>query len=261
MVISLQNFKVPGSIPISLPQWPGKGSYTKQIGSSLGVTRRKVEAVSKSVGSNSGLPFLLPRNPATWPCSKFFKLIYLDSAKKYLLIQSEFIEPVSSQAAQLSIHFFLSQHEARDAPPWGTWLRTLHWWRKVGKEKRRKKLSIRQDSNPRPPHYEACAIPLCYNHSPKDTSIINFQFLCHKNGVSTYHQNIVSGRRTSNPRPPDLSSETWSSGCHDRWSRRLRNQSESSATAKWRNKIFGTFLIQSISGIDVEFFSSLFQLK
>ena len=31
---------------------------------------------------------------------------------------------------------------------WGTWLRTLHWWRKVGRDKRRKKPSTRQDSNP-----------------------------------------------------------------------------------------------------------------
>ena len=33
----------------------------------------------------------------------------------------------------------LLQHTDRDAPPWGTWLRTLHWWWKVGKYRRRKK--------------------------------------------------------------------------------------------------------------------------
>ena len=44
-------------------------------------------------------------------------------------------------AAQLGIHFFLflSQHTFRDAPPWGIWLRTLHWWRKVGRDRRNKK--------------------------------------------------------------------------------------------------------------------------
>ena len=38
---------------------------------------------------------------------------------------SELIDPVSCQAALLDIHFFLSHHKVRDAPPWGTWLRTL----------------------------------------------------------------------------------------------------------------------------------------
>ena len=33
----------------------------------------------------------------------------------------------------------LSQHTNRDAPPWGTWIRTLHWWRKVGKDGKKKK--------------------------------------------------------------------------------------------------------------------------
>ena len=34
--------------------------------------------------------------------------------------------------------FLLSEHTVRDAPPWGTWLRTLrHWWRKAGKESRK----------------------------------------------------------------------------------------------------------------------------
>ena len=32
-----------------------------------------------------------------------------------------------TQAAQLGIHFFLPQHTVRGAPPWGTWLGTLHW--------------------------------------------------------------------------------------------------------------------------------------
>ena len=35
--------------------------------------------------------------------------------------------------------FFVSQLTIRDAPPWGTWFRTLHWWRKVEKDRRRKK--------------------------------------------------------------------------------------------------------------------------
>ena len=43
---------------------------------------------------------------------------------------------VLPQAAPLGIHFFISQHTVKDAPPWRTWLRTLHWWRKVGKAQR-----------------------------------------------------------------------------------------------------------------------------
>ena len=76
--------------------------------------------------------------------------------------QSELVGPALPRAAQLGIHFFNSQHTVRDAPPWGTWLRTLHWWRKVGKhrekkikkkrERRRsKKPSTRRDSNLWPP--------------------------------------------------------------------------------------------------------------
>ena len=62
-------------------------------------------------------------------------------------------------------HPFLmfSQHTVRDAPLWGTWYRTLHWWRTVGKDRRRKKPSIRRDSNPQPPDHKACALPLWRN--------------------------------------------------------------------------------------------------
>ena len=57
----------------------------------------------------------------------------------------------------------LSRHTVRDGPPWGTWLRKLHWWRKVGKDGRsRKKPQTKEKLNPRPPEYEACALPLCY---------------------------------------------------------------------------------------------------
>ena len=62
--------------------------------------------------------------------------------------------------------FSLSQHTVRDAPPWGTWLRTLHWWRNINRDKRnRKKKNKGQDPNPRPTDYEAYALPLCYNRS------------------------------------------------------------------------------------------------
>ena len=30
----------------------------------------------------------------------------------------------------------------RDAAAWGTWLRTLHWWRKVGKDRRRRRPNL-----------------------------------------------------------------------------------------------------------------------
>ena len=60
----------------------------------------------------------------------------------------------------------LSQRTVRDAPPWRTWLRTLHRWRKVGISRRRKKPSTQRDLNPRPPDYEECTLPLCYSCSP-----------------------------------------------------------------------------------------------
>ena len=46
---------------------------------------------------------------------------------------------VSPQSALLGIHFFLSQQTVRGASPWGTWLRTLHWWRKVRKDRKWRK--------------------------------------------------------------------------------------------------------------------------
>ena len=54
-------------------------------------------------------------------------------------------------------------HTVGDAPRWGTWLRTLYWRTKAGIDRRDKKTSTRQDSNPQPPDYEAWALPLCYN--------------------------------------------------------------------------------------------------
>ena len=57
---------------------------------------------------------------------------------------------------------FLSKHTVRDAPPWGTWLRTLHWWRKVGRLWKKKPW----DSNPQTSDYEVCALLLCNNCGP-----------------------------------------------------------------------------------------------
>ena len=56
----------------------------------------------------------------------------------------------------------LSQYTAGDAPPWGTWLRTLHWYRKVGKIEERNPSTWQVDLYPRPPDYRAC-----YNQSSK----------------------------------------------------------------------------------------------
>ena len=76
-----------------------------------------------------------------------------------VLAQSEFIEPGSPQAAQLGIHFLiiaLSQHTVLDGPPFC--LRTLHWRRKLGRDRRRKKPSTRA-SNPQP--QEFCSTDVC----------------------------------------------------------------------------------------------------
>ena len=65
--------------------------------------------------------------------------------------------------------FFIAftTHAVRDAAPRETWLRTLHWWRKVGKDRgRRTKVHLPRVSNARPPDYMAFALPLCYNLSP-----------------------------------------------------------------------------------------------
>ena len=62
--------------------------------------------------------------------------------------EADFLPNLSSLSLfyprQQSRHQFfklLSQHKCRDAPPWWTWLRTLHWWRKVGKDRKKKKNS------------------------------------------------------------------------------------------------------------------------
>ena len=75
-------------------------------------------------------------------------------------------------SAKHPFFYFFSQHTVRDAPPWGTWLRTLHWLRKVRDKEMKlkeeeKKPSSWQDLNPQHPDYEVCALPLCYNRSPR----------------------------------------------------------------------------------------------
>ena len=90
--------------------------------------------------------------------------------------QSELIEPVLPQAAQLGIHFliiFLSQHAVRDAPPLRDLIKDtpLVKERKVGRDREKeeeefRKPSTRREPNPRPPEHEACALPLCYNRGP-----------------------------------------------------------------------------------------------
>ena len=91
---------------------------------------------------------------------------------------SVLIESLSPQAAQLGIHFiyFLSLHTVRVAPPWGTWLRTFQWRRKVGRDRRnwkkkKKKPCTWRYLTPRPPDYKACATTTahssllrCYSH-------------------------------------------------------------------------------------------------
>ena len=96
--------------------------------------------------------------------------LFLDLSEPFFT-QSELIELVLTYG-MLSIHFLLL---SRDSPPWGTWLRTLQWWRKVGKIVRRKKPSKKQDSNPWPPEYEACALLLCYNHTSQNNERPGFE--------------------------------------------------------------------------------------
>ena len=67
------------------------------------------------------------------PFSRFLKM---DSDRDIFFTQSVLIKPVSPQA-----YFFTFESFDRDAPPWGTWLRTLYyllWW-KAGKVSRRNK--------------------------------------------------------------------------------------------------------------------------
>ena len=75
----------------------------------------------------------------------------VEQASLYILISSskswsrvfnffnwtELIEPVLPQEAQLGIHFFIHNATVRDRPR-GTWLRTLHWWRLLGIDRRRR---------------------------------------------------------------------------------------------------------------------------
>ena len=44
----------------------------------------------------------------------------------------------------------LSLHTVGDAPTWGTWLRTLHWWRKVGRDIRNRKKRKKKIKSPAP---------------------------------------------------------------------------------------------------------------
>ena len=44
------------------------------------------------------------------------------------------------------------------------------WRENFQRLRKKEKTSIRQDLNPQPPNYEACALPLCYNRCPKGLS-------------------------------------------------------------------------------------------
>ena len=48
--------------------------------------------------------------------------------------------------------------------------------------RRRKEPSTRRDSNPQPPGYKACALPLCYNRGPALTT-----------GITDEHVGAVAG--------------------------------------------------------------------
>ena len=66
------------------------------------------QLLDQPVDTTHGLKKVVGSNPGP------FKRTFLYCK---LFIQSELIEPVSPQAAQLGIHFFLSQHTVSAAPP------------------------------------------------------------------------------------------------------------------------------------------------
>ena len=80
------------------------------------------------------------------------------------LFGSELIEPDLPQTAQPGNHFFRPQQTVC-----GTWLKTLHWWRKVGKDRsRRKKSRSRQELNPQPHDYQPHALNRCTTTTARD---------------------------------------------------------------------------------------------
>ena len=86
--------------------------------------------------------------------------------------QSVLIKLASPQAAQLSIHF--SRKISSDAPLWGTWLRTHHWWieRDSEKEREDKKAQYPARFKPRPLCHEAStAVPQPLPHRSADKII------------------------------------------------------------------------------------------
>ena len=67
----------------------------------------------------------------------------------------------------IAMHPFLKSfpNTNRDTPPRGIWLKTVSCWRKVENIVRKRKNPINQHNmNLQPSHYEACALPLSYNH-------------------------------------------------------------------------------------------------
>ena len=99
-------------------------AFVKQI------ITEKLGTSGGSIGREFDLEICRPR--FIWH-SKLWPFFYINFFTQY-----ELMEPVLAQAARLGIHFkniFLSPHTVRDAPPWGTWLRALHWWRDRKKKK------------------------------------------------------------------------------------------------------------------------------
>ena len=94
-------------------------------------------------------------------------------------VQSVHIKLALPQTEQLSMHLFLNRKISGVAPPWRACLRTLYsvycWCR----EEKRKKPITRQELNPRPLVYEACALPLSYNRCPTQNKKTNFTLSYH----------------------------------------------------------------------------------
>ena len=135
---NLTYFLLTAGIGISCWHHTWDGHQSQQCTSSLTLSTSLYEGlISKPMPAALGVPKMSPIQVLSWT------YFCVHTGEEYptwhghwlqfpflvLFFNLSLFHPMQHNLASI---FLLSEHTVRDAPPWGTWLRTLrHWWRKA----------------------------------------------------------------------------------------------------------------------------------